>query len=93
MWVIYPPGIGYGDVKLAPLIGLVAGYVGWPQLAVGLFAAPFLGLIAALVVGVRRGAIAKTRIPYGPALLAGMWVGLMFGTYLVDVYLGAVGVG
>lgn len=93
LWLVYPKGIGFGDVKLAPLIGMVAGYLGWAQLAVGLFAAPFLGLIAAVIVGMRRGSIAKTRIPYGPAILVGMWVGLMSGPALADVYLGVVGAG
>ena len=92
LWFLYPAGIGLGDVRLVPLVGFVLAYLGWPHLTVGLMAGPVVGLILA-VVTVRPGrGFGKRRIPYGPAILAGMWVGLMLGPTIADAYLGVVGV-
>src|SRR5690606_32842807 len=35
MWLAYPAGLGFGDVKTAGLMGVALGYFGWPALAVG----------------------------------------------------------
>jgi leader peptidase (prepilin peptidase)/N-methyltransferase len=66
-------GIGMGDVKLATLIGLAS-----PTLAVAVAASLLsflLGGFAALVVLALRGR--GSRIPFGPALLAGYWIAVM----------------
>jgi leader peptidase (prepilin peptidase)/N-methyltransferase len=63
-------GIGMGDVKLATLIGLAS-----PTLAVAVAASLLsflLGGMVALVVLALRGR--GSRIPFGPALLAGYWI-------------------
>ena len=64
-------GMGFGDVKLALLLGLYLGWLGWSSLAVGVSAGFLLGGIvgAALLLG--RRANRKTRIPFGPYMLAG----------------------
>lgn len=92
LWLAYPAGIGFGDVQLVPLVGFVLAYLGWPQLAVGLFAGPLVGLLIALVTARPGLGFAKRRVPYGPAILAGLWVGLTLGPTVADAYLGVVGV-
>lgn len=63
--VVTRGGVGFGDVKLAALVGLVAGAVGlatvWWALALG-----SLGALIWAKLGRRKGPL-----PYGPALLAG----------------------
>ena len=68
-------GMGMGDVKLAGVLGLAAGLVGITPAVISPLAAFTLGGIAALVVAARRGRAA--RIPFGPFLLAGFWIGVI----------------
>lgn len=74
--LISPRGMGMGDVKLAALVGLYAGYLGWATLLVAAFAGFLLGALAALVMIVARRGTRSTAIPFGPWMLAGLWVAL-----------------
>jgi leader peptidase (prepilin peptidase)/N-methyltransferase len=86
MRVINPRGMGLGDVKTAGVLGLALGYVGWSALGVGAFFGPVVGG-AMVLPGVLAGRLSgKTRVPYGPALLAGAWVGLFAGSFLFGMY-------
>ncbi|MDH2443887.1 prepilin peptidase [Amnibacterium sp. CER49] len=89
-WV-KPGAMGYGDVKLAGVLGLFLGQVGVPALVVGTFAA-FLGggLFGVVILLSRRGA-GSTAIPFGPWMLAGAWVGVLFGAPLATAYLALAG--
>lgn len=70
-------GLGGGDVKLAGVIGLVLGWAGWSALLIGVSAAFVLaGLFGAVLIASRR-ASRRTRIAFGPWMLAGAWVGLV----------------
>lgn len=69
--LIYPPGMGFGDVKLAGVLGLYLGYLGWSHVFAGTFAAfLFGGLWSLVVLAARRGTL-KSAIPFGPFMLAG----------------------
>lgn len=87
----YPAGMGFGDVKLAGVIGLYLGFLGWGPLAVGIFGGVLLGglfSIGLLALGAGR----KTAVPYGPFLLAGCFLGVFAGGPLADAYLRLSGV-
>lgn len=74
--LVYPSGMGMGDVKLALLLGAGLGWAIVPALVAGLFAA----FIVALVVLVRGGLAArKTALPFGPFLVLGALFGLFLG--------------
>jgi leader peptidase (prepilin peptidase)/N-methyltransferase len=92
MALAYPGGMGFGDVKLAGVLGLFLGYLGWAELAVGAFAAFLLGGVFALGVVAARRANRKSGIPFGPWMLAGAWVGIFFGAPVWDGYLTLLGV-
>ena len=66
---IHPPSMGFGDVRLSVLNGLLCGWWGWPVALGGLTAGFMLALPQALVVLVRHGA--RSSRPLGPYLLAG----------------------
>ena len=68
---IYPPGMGFGDVKLAGVLGLYLGYLGWSHIIAGTFAAFLLGGLWSLaILATRRGTLGSA-IPFGPFMLAG----------------------
>lgn len=86
MAILYPAGMGLGDVKMAGLLGMAAGHLGWSQLAVGAFLGPLLGGLA-VIPGMIAGKIGrKTRVPYGPALIAGAWIGYFAGPAVAGIY-------
>lgn len=69
--VVYPPGMGFGDVKLAGVLGMYLGYLGWSHLFAGTFLAFLLGGLWSLaLLATRRGSL-KSDIPFGPFMLAG----------------------
>lgn len=87
MALLYPGGMGMGDVKLAGVLGIFLGFLGWGTLIVGAFAAFLMGGLFAIVLVVLRKAGRKTGIPFGPWMLAGAWVGIFFGNAAWSGYL------
>lgn len=83
--LVYPGGMGLGDVKLALLLGAVLGASVVPAFAVAFFAGALLG--AVLLVRMGKGA-RKMAIPFGPFLAAGALVALWFGPSMIDWYAG-----
>lgn len=90
LMVVREGGMGFGDVKLAGLLGLALGWLGWGSLIVGAFAAFVLGgtfSVALLIMGLARG---KTAIPFGPWMILGAFVGIAAGESLWGAYLSFV---
>jgi len=80
--------IGFGDVKLGIVLGLLAGGA-LPALLV-LFIASFLGVTISLPMVVRGKASRKSHLPFGPLLLAGLIVVVLFGKTLINWYAGLI---
>ncbi len=87
---IYPAGMGFGDVKLAGVIGLYLGWLGWGSLIVGAFLGFLLGAVVGIALMVKGRAGRKTAIPFGPFMLAGALIAVIWGQTLADLYTGAV---
>ena len=87
---IYPAGMGLGDVKLAGVLGLYLGWLGWGVLLVGGFLGFFLGALVGVGLIIFNRAGRKTAIPFGPFMLLGTLFGIIWGPALSDLYLGAV---
>ncbi len=66
---VHPPSMGFGDVRLSVLNGLLCGWWGWQAALVGLMAGFALATPEAVVVIIRHGMRASR--PLGPYLLAG----------------------
>lgn len=86
--VVARGGLGFGDVKLAALLGLFLGYESWRLVAVGGALAVLIGgLIAvALLIARRRGR--KDAIAFGPSMVAGAFLALVVGDRIATWYLG-----
>ncbi len=91
MALAYPAGMGFGDVKLAGVLGLFLGYLGWAELATGALAAFLLGGIFGVALLLSRRAGRKSAIAFGPWMLAGAWVGVFFGAPIAHGYLSLFG--
>jgi leader peptidase (prepilin peptidase)/N-methyltransferase len=86
--LVRPGGMGGGDVKLAGVLGIYLGWLGWPSLIVGAFGAFLLGGVFGVALLASRRATRRTAIPFGPWMLAGAWLGILAGPALGDWYLG-----
>ncbi len=78
-------GMGWGDVKMAALIGLVTGF---PLIFVALFLAVILGGLAAGTLLLLKVKKRKESIPFGPFLSLATIVTLLWGSNLLNWYLG-----
>src|SRR3954452_417121 len=84
--LVYPRGMGMGDVKLAAVMGLFLGASVVPALFVGIA----LGALVGFWLMLRYGAEArKHAVPFGPFLAIGGVVGLLAGSQMIDLYLNA----
>ena len=82
--VIYPAGMGMGDVKLAALLGVMLGR----DVAVALMVGMLLAIVPSVVLLARHGSRArKMGIPFAPFLAGGGIVALFAGGQLLDAYL------
>jgi leader peptidase (prepilin peptidase)/N-methyltransferase len=89
--LISPRGMGFGDVKLAGVLGLFLAHLGVAQLVVGAFAAFLLGGLFAVVLLVTGRARRGSGIPFGPWMLAGAWFGAVAGAPAAALYLSLFG--
>jgi leader peptidase (prepilin peptidase)/N-methyltransferase len=67
----FPAGIGLGDVKLAGILSVALGWLGWEAVPIGLFAGFAVGALVSLVLLLARRATLRSEIPFGPSLIAG----------------------
>lgn len=88
MAIVYPGGMGFGDVKLAGVIGMLLGFLGWGALVVGAFSAFVLGGVFGIILLAARKTTRKGGIPFGPWMLAGAWLGIFIGDRIWAGYLG-----
>lgn len=79
LWWVRRAGMGFGDVRLAALVGLVLGRLGWEAWLVGMYA----GLLVFAVFGIslalvrRDRSILKRAYPYGPFMILGLYAGVL----------------
>lgn len=75
----FAPDLGFGDVKLA---GVVGGFLGWFGLAESVagffFAWALMAVVAVVMIAVRRINV-KASLPFGPYLIVGAVVGVLVG--------------
>jgi len=89
--LIYPGGMGMGDVKFAGLLGLFLGYLSWGALLVATFLAFVLGGFYSIGLILFRNTNRKSGIPFGPWMFTGAWIGIFFGATIFHRYLSIFG--
>ncbi|MGV9237220.1 prepilin peptidase [Streptomyces nigra] len=77
---LFSGGLGLGDVKLALGLGAVLGWYGWPILLIGVFAGYLFGALYGIGLVMAGRAGRRSRIAFGPFLLAGALAGILLGS-------------
>lgn len=85
LWVLSKGAwIGFGDVKLGLALALLVGQ--WQLAFIALFAANVIGCLI-VIPGMFSGKISrKTRVPFGPLLIAGGIISMLWGHSIVQWY-------
>jgi leader peptidase (prepilin peptidase)/N-methyltransferase len=86
--LISPRGMGFGDVRLAAIVGMTLGWIEFPAVAVGLFLAFLLASAVGIGLMVARRRGRKDRVPFGPFLAAGAVLAIFVAQPILDIYLG-----
>ncbi|HEY9378487.1 MAG TPA: prepilin peptidase [Jiangellaceae bacterium] len=86
--LLRPADLGMGDVKLAGVLGLMLGWLGWTVAVLGAFLGFLLGGLAGLVLLLAGRAGRRTPIPFGPFMLLGALIAIAAGAPMLDAYLG-----
>jgi leader peptidase (prepilin peptidase)/N-methyltransferase len=84
--LIYPAGMGFGDVRLAGILGGVLAYLSWPALVLGAFGGFMLGAIVGVVVLAAHKGDRKTALPFGPFMIAGALVAIFAAQPIIHAY-------
>ena len=87
----YPAGMGFGDVKLAGLLGGALAFLSWPAFAVGSFAGFVLGGVGGVLVLASGRGGRKTAIPFGPFMIAGALLAVWAAPPLAHAYVQLLG--
>jgi leader peptidase (prepilin peptidase) / N-methyltransferase len=84
--VISPRSMGFGDVKLAFVLGLALGWLGWGEVVLGLFLGFLAGGVMGLALVMTRLRSRKDHIPFGPFLALGTLTVLLWGEAILHWY-------
>ena len=87
--LLYPRGMGMGDVKLSFSLGLYLGWLGWGQVFLGGFLAFLLGAligVGLIATGVKGR---KDFVPFGPFLALGTFLTILWGDPILRWYTGS----
>jgi leader peptidase (prepilin peptidase) / N-methyltransferase len=90
--LVYPAGMGFGDVKLAGVLGMYLGWFGWSYAVIGLFLGFLVGGVVGIGLMIVGRAGRKTMIPFGPFMIVGAFLALAVAAPVAHWYLGASGI-
>ncbi|MDH5756992.1 MAG: A24 family peptidase [Nitrospinota bacterium] len=85
--IIYPGGMGGGDIKLMAAIGAI---LGWKMAFLTILLGSSLGAVAGLAMMVFTGKSRKTRIPFGPFLATGAIISILWGSQIAMAYMRSI---
>jgi len=87
--LLYPRGMGMGDVKLAFSLGLYLGWLGWGEVFLGGFLAFLLGAVVGIGLIATGIKSRKDVVPFGPFLALGTMLTVLWGEPILRWYTGS----
>ncbi|NLX70600.1 MAG: prepilin peptidase [Clostridiales bacterium] len=84
LFIFRKQGMGGGDIKLMATVGL---YLGWRLTALALVLSVYIGGITGLLLLITRMKKRGDYIAYGPFLVIGSFVAMLYGESIIDWYL------
>ncbi|MBM3664122.1 MAG: prepilin peptidase [Actinobacteria bacterium] len=91
IWFIHPRGMGFGDVRLAVLVGWTTGfYADGSPLATGILVAiaVFVAAVLGIVIGI--GALGargrKAQVPFGPSIVLGGYTAIVLAAPILEAF-------
>jgi leader peptidase (prepilin peptidase)/N-methyltransferase len=84
IWWFVPRGMGFGDVRLAGVIGMTVGYLSLLHAYVAFLAGFVIGMVFGLAMMVVSSTGRKTRIPFAPSLAVGAVIAVLWGGHLAQ---------
>jgi leader peptidase (prepilin peptidase)/N-methyltransferase len=84
--LIAPSGMGFGDVKLAFVLGLALTWLGWGDLIVGFLLSFLYGAAISLTLVAMRARDRRDHVPFGPFLAAGTLTAVVWGDAILRWY-------
>ena len=88
IWFFVPRGMGFGDVRLAGVIGVTVGYLGLLHAYLAFLVGFVFGLVFGLVLMAGSSSGRRTRIPFAPSLCIGAVVAILWGDPIVHHFFG-----
>lgn len=93
LWSIYQlfklltgkEGMGFGDFKLLAALG---AWLGWQMLPIIILLSSVVGAVIGIGMIVIRGKDKNIPIPFGPYLAIAGWIALIWGSQILEVWLG-----
>lgn len=79
LWFASPRSLGFGDVRLSALLGLALAQLGPGELVLGLYAGFLLGGVGGLVMRLTGALARRQHLPFGPFMVGGAVVGVLWG--------------
>jgi leader peptidase (prepilin peptidase)/N-methyltransferase len=86
MNAISPRALGFGDVRLAPVLGLALGWLGVRYVLLGFFAANLIGAIIGIALIATKRMSRQQQIPYGVFLAVGTLLAIFAGPELLQPF-------
>lgn len=84
-----PRGMGWGDVRLSAVLGVLLGWFGAGFVAFGTLASFLIGSITGVVAALAAGRVRRVRIPFGPSMIVGALVAVLWGDPVLSWYSGS----
>jgi leader peptidase (prepilin peptidase)/N-methyltransferase len=79
-----PRVLGFGDVRLAPLLGLALGWLGWRYVVLGFFSGNVIGAVIGISLIVTNRMRRDQPVPYGVFLAAGAALAVFAGPEILS---------